>query len=133
MEFEFTGGNYSEGPAGVNAQRIGLDAVNQNAATDTNWHTCSVRYNNGVYSVYVDNFSFRGNSGIPLSNIPFGELKSLGAKENYKLIILSYGLNVVAHDVKNYSWYASSFQKTLNYIKEAFPDASNAGECCLRC
>ncbi|HRA58645.1 MAG: GDSL-type esterase/lipase family protein [Bacteroidota bacterium] len=74
--------------------------------------------------VYVDNFSFRGNSGIPLSNIPFGELKSLGAKENYKLIILSYGLNVVAHDVKNYSWYASSFQKTLNYIKEAFPDAS---------
>lgn len=60
---KFTGGNYSEGPAGVNAQRIGLDAVNQNAATDTNWHTCSVRYNNGVYSVYVDNFlKITGNS-----------------------------------------------------------------------
>jgi len=74
--------------------------------------------------VYVDNFSFRGNSGIPLSNIPFGELQTLATKENYKLIILSYGLNVVAHDVKDYSWYASSFQKTLNYIKEAFPEAS---------
>lgn len=80
-------------------------------------------FDNGK-GVYVDNFSFRGNSGIPLSNIPFGELKNIGTKENYKLIILSYGLNVVAHDIKNYSWYASSFQKTLNYIKEAFPDAS---------
>lgn len=83
----------------------------------------------GVYldngdGIYVDNFSFRGNSGIPLSTIPFSELTEIGKKENYRLVILSYGLNVVAHDVKKYSWYKASFAKTLAYIKAAFPDAS---------
>lgn len=83
----------------------------------------------GVYldngdGIYVDNFSFRGNSGIPLSTIPFRELTEIGKKENYRLVILSYGLNVVAHDVKKYSWYKASFAKTLAYIKAAFPDAS---------
>lgn len=83
----------------------------------------------GVYldngdGIYVDNFSFRGNSGIPLSTIPFSELSEIGKKENYRLVILSYGLNVVAHDVKKYSWYKASFAKTLAYIKAAFPDAS---------
>ncbi len=83
----------------------------------------------GVYldngnGIYVDNFSFRGNSGIPLSSIPFSELSELGKRENYRLVILSYGLNVVAHDVKKYTWYKSSFAKTLAYIKAAFPNAS---------
>lgn len=83
----------------------------------------------GIYldngdGIYVDNFSFRGNSGIPLSSIPFSELSEIGKKENYRLVILSYGLNVVAHDVKKYSWYKASFAKTLAYIKAAFPDAS---------
>jgi lysophospholipase L1-like esterase len=74
--------------------------------------------------IYVDNFSFRGNSGIPLSSIPLPELRKIAQKENYKLVILSYGLNVVAHDVKNYNWYLTAFQKTIDYIKTAFPEAS---------
>lgn len=83
----------------------------------------------GVYldnggGIYVDNFSFRGNSGIPLASIPFDELSEIGKRENYRLVILSYGLNVVAHDIKKYTWYKTSFAKTLAYIKAAFPNAS---------
>jgi lysophospholipase L1-like esterase len=80
-------------------------------------------FDNGP-GVYVDNFSFRGNSGIPLSILPLNELYEIGKKENYKLIILSYGLNVVAHEVKKYGWYQAAFAKTVAHIQQAFPDAS---------
>lgn len=85
---------------------------------------CFGTYFDGGSGVYVDNFAFRGNSGIPLTSISANQLRTIAAKENYKLIILSYGLNVVAHNTKKYDWYQRSFAITLQHIKEAFPDAS---------
>lgn len=74
--------------------------------------------------VYVDNFSFRGNSGIILSDINQQLLQKTGVQLNYKLIILSYGLNVVGHNIKKYDWYQRGFIKTLAHIRKSFPDAS---------
>ncbi|MBK8846250.1 MAG: hypothetical protein IPO27_06635 [Bacteroidetes bacterium] len=74
--------------------------------------------------IYVDNFSFRGNSGITLSDIDQSLLYQAGQQLNYKLIIMSYGLNVVGHNIKKYDWYERGFIKTLAHIRKAFPEAS---------
>lgn len=74
--------------------------------------------------IYIDNFSFRGNSGIPLSQIPSDHLKSVNRALNYKLIVLHFGLNVVGHNVGDYSWYIKPFRKTIQHFKKAFPDAT---------
>jgi lysophospholipase L1-like esterase len=80
-------------------------------------------FDNGS-GVYVDNFSFRGNSGIPLSEIPTDMLQKISNNENYQLVVLNYGLNIVAHNQKNYDWYERAFKKTLAHIKQGFPNST---------
>jgi len=74
--------------------------------------------------VYVDNFSFRGNSGIPLSSIEDDQLYSVQQDMNCKLVVLHYGLNVVGHKVGNYDWYIKPFRKAIKHIKKNFPNAT---------
>lgn len=74
--------------------------------------------------VYLDNYSFRGNSGIPLSVVSPAVYSGFARQRNYKLVILHYGLNVVGHDAKDYGWYKIAFGKTIEHIKTSFPDAS---------
>jgi lysophospholipase L1-like esterase len=74
--------------------------------------------------IYVDNFSVRGNSGLPLTRIPDDILKKFNEYRNYKLILLQYGLNVVQEDSMNYEWYAVRMIKVINKIKKDFPKAS---------
>ncbi len=85
------------------------------------FYGCSFENGDGLY---LDNYSFRGNSGIPLSTIPQSVYKGFDERMNYKLIILHYGLNVVAHDVQDYSWYERSFRKTLQHVKASFPNSA---------
>jgi hypothetical protein len=74
--------------------------------------------------VYVDNFSFRGNSGIPLASIQDDQLYSVQEDLNCKLVVLHYGLNVVGHKVGNYDWYIKPFRKAIKHIKKNFPNAT---------
>lgn len=74
--------------------------------------------------LYVDNYSFRGNSGIALSSVKERIFHTFDSLLNYRLVVLHYGLNVVAHDKKDYSWYERSFRKTLRHIRAAFPEAA---------
>lgn len=78
----------------------------------------------GDSGVVLDNFSFRGNSGLALTCIPQSILKGLNKKIDYKLIIVHYGLNVANDKMTDYSWYEKGMYRTINYIKEAFPNAS---------
>jgi hypothetical protein len=82
-----------------------------------------LNFENGA-GIYLDNYSFRGNSGIPLSTVK-DDMYSFASKNlNCKLVILHYGLNVVGHDTKDYSWYLTSFRKTIRKIKSTFPNAT---------
>lgn len=74
--------------------------------------------------VYVDNYSFRGNSGIPLNSIDENIFSFAAKNLNCKLVVLHYGLNVVGHESGDYSWYLSPFRKTIRKIKAAFPNAT---------
>lgn len=74
--------------------------------------------------VYVDNFSFRGHSGTMLASIPKDSYKVYSEALTCKLVILHYGLNVVGHNVGDYSWYKRGIKKAIRQIKSSFPNAT---------
>lgn len=86
--------------------------------------------------VYVDNFSFRGNSGMPLTKIPQNILSGLNEYLDYDLVVLQYGVNVVNHNVKDYTWYENGMFSVVEHFKKCFPNASilivSAGDKSLR-
>ncbi|MDO4228725.1 MAG: hypothetical protein Q4C98_02830 [Capnocytophaga sp.] len=75
--------------------------------------------------IHIDNFSSRGNSGLPLSllNAPLMQKfeKNLGI---YDLIVLHFGANVLNYGSLNYSWYVKGMTKVVQQLKACFPKAS---------
>ena len=78
----------------------------------------------GAGGVVLDNFSFRGNSGMSLTRIPFRELAAFGKALDYRLIILHYGVNVADARNKTYGWYARAMTRVVDRMQRAFPGAS---------
>ncbi|OXA92537.1 SGNH/GDSL hydrolase family protein [Flavobacterium hercynium] len=74
--------------------------------------------------VHVDNFSQRGNSGLPISIFNADVMKSFNNTLKYDLVILHYGTNVLNYGTKNYFWYQKGMTKVVNKIKESFPGVS---------
>jgi hypothetical protein len=74
--------------------------------------------------VTLDNFSFRGNSGMSLTRIPFKELASFGEVLDYKLIILHYGVNIASASYPNYVFYERAMARVVDRMQRAFPQAS---------
>ena len=73
--------------------------------------------------VHVDNFSSRGNSGLPLSMFNKSLMNEFQNELGYDLIILHYGTNVLNYGTYNYSWYEKRMQKVVAHVKECFPNA----------
>ncbi|MBF4517524.1 SGNH/GDSL hydrolase family protein [Flavobacterium sp. ANB] len=80
-------------------------------------------FDNGI-GVHVDNFSQRGNSGLPISIFDAGVMQSFNNTLKYDLIILHYGTNVLNYGTKNYFWYEKGMKKVVNKIRESFPGVS---------
>ena len=80
-------------------------------------------FDNGS-GVHVDNFSQRGNSGLPISMFNTSVMQAFNNNLKYDLIVLHYGTNVLNYGTKNYSWYQKGMKKTVNKIKESFPGVS---------
>lgn len=74
--------------------------------------------------IHVDNFSQRGNSGIPISKFNIDLMRTFHQKLNYDLIVLHYGTNVLNYGTKSYSWYAKNMTKTVDRLKKCFPGVS---------
>lgn len=73
--------------------------------------------------IVLDNFSFRGNSGLTLTSIPYKYMQLLASKMNYDLIILHYGLNVANTTMKDYTWYEKGMERVITYLKSCFPQS----------
>lgn len=80
-------------------------------------------FDNGK-GVHVDNFSNRGNSGLPIATFDTGMMKAFHEKLRYDLIILHYGTNVLNYGSYNYSWYEKRMAKVVRHLKECFPGVS---------
>lgn len=72
--------------------------------------------------ITVDNFSLRGNSGLPLQHLDVETCHQLSEIRPYDLIILQYGLNVVSEDMLQYGWYRKSMLQVIRHLQQCFPD-----------
>ncbi len=72
--------------------------------------------------IFVDNFSFRGITGIEFSRIDSAFLRSIAANNPYDLIIFQYGVNLLFRpNDKNFNWYARALMPVLRKFKNCFP------------
>lgn len=80
-------------------------------------------FDNGK-GIHVDNFSSRGNSGLPLGSFNVDLMNAFQQKLGYDLIILQFGTNVLNYGSLNYSWYERKMTSVVNHVKECFPGAA---------
>lgn len=81
-----------------------------------------INFDNGK-GVHVDNFSMRGNSGLPLSVLNKNFTQKFDQQLKYDLIVLQYGANVLGYGTKDYSWYEKKMTAVVQHLKECFPNA----------
>lgn len=74
--------------------------------------------------VFVDNFSFRGNSGMPITKVSQSVYSGTNNFLEYDLIILEYGLNAVNSKVTDYSWYERGMNNVIKHLQASFPNTS---------
>ena len=74
--------------------------------------------------IFVDNFSFRGISGVELDKIDTSLLNTLNnAGPYYDLLVFQYGVNVLFRPADvNFQWYGKKFMPVLKKMKQHFPN-----------
>jgi hypothetical protein len=82
-----------------------------------------LNFDNGK-GVHVDNFSQRGNSGIPISKFDVPLMNAFQQKLGYDLIVLHYGTNVLKYGTLDFGWYDKSMTKTVERLRKSFPGAA---------
>jgi lysophospholipase L1-like esterase len=74
--------------------------------------------------VVVDNFSFRGITGLELSKLDTNFLKELQQVNHYDLVVIEYGANLMFRpDDVDYSWYQSHVIPVIRKLKMGMGDA----------
>lgn len=74
--------------------------------------------------IHIDNFSSRGNSGLPLSLFNASLMQDFDKELSYDLIILHYGTNVLNYGNLNYNWYERAMTKVINQLKNYFQNSN---------
>lgn len=116
-----TGGGVEEldlNAPGGSAQSIKITAAMSGQA---DFYGASLENGNGVY---VDNFPWRGNTGLGFNNIAESQFTQFGRLLNYKLIILEFGANETSFGSGENAWYENQMVKVINNLKKAFPGTS---------
>ena len=93
-------------------------------ASTTNVYGTSFEGKASQGGVWVDNYAFRGNSGLTLTQVPEEIHKNYQKLLNYDLIILQYGVNVLSHNRRNYTWYQQDLSKVIQLLKRCYPEAA---------
>lgn len=71
--------------------------------------------------VIVDNFSFRGITGIEYASIDSSFLAAIAEANPYDLIVFQYGVNLLFRpNDKNFSWYARNMLPVIQKLKHCF-------------
>jgi lysophospholipase L1-like esterase len=95
--------------------------LKMNARMPVDLFGVSFESNNGVI---LDNYSFRGISGLNLLSLRSTVLKEFNSYLDYKLIVLQYGLNVAAPNAVNFEFYDKGMTAVIKHFQECFPNAS---------
>ncbi|HMG82078.1 MAG TPA: hypothetical protein VK559_03505 [Ferruginibacter sp.] len=75
--------------------------------------------------IYIDNFSFRGITGVEFNYFTPEFLAQVQKTRSYDLLIFQYGPNLLFRpNLTDFSWYTKKMQPILQKIKNAFPQTS---------
>lgn len=71
--------------------------------------------------VFVDNFSFRGITGIEFAAIDSSFLNAIAQNNPYDLIVFQYGVNLLFRPKdKNFNWYAQMILPVIKKFRHSF-------------
>jgi lysophospholipase L1-like esterase len=74
--------------------------------------------------VILDNFSFRGITGIEFARIDSIFLRSIAENNSYDLIVFQYGVNLLFRpNDKNFNWYGRSLSPVIRKFRNCFPNS----------
>jgi lysophospholipase L1-like esterase len=74
--------------------------------------------------IFVDNFSFRGITGIEYAKLSPDFLKVIAEKNGYDLIVFQYGVNLLFRpNDRNFNWYAKSMLPVVQKMRASFPQS----------
>ncbi len=72
--------------------------------------------------IAVDNLPYRGSSGTEFTRLDYTQLKQMEGFLKTGLIIYEFGVNVVPHQVKGYTYYENAITRQIKYLKAVFPN-----------
>jgi lysophospholipase L1-like esterase len=73
--------------------------------------------------IIVDNFSFRGITGVEFASIDSSFLLSIAENNPYDLIVFQYGVNLLFRpNDKNFSWYARAMLPVVKKFRTCFKE-----------
>jgi hypothetical protein len=90
-------------------------------ANQADFYGVSLEDGNGIY---VDNFPWRGNTGISFRDLNSNALRDFDQLCNYKLIIINFGGNQVTSGDSNFDWFENQMIKIIRNLKVIFPQTS---------
>ncbi|MFY8021912.1 MAG: hypothetical protein ACOVP1_11970 [Bacteroidia bacterium] len=71
----------------------------------------------------LDNYSFRGISGLELNKMSPDFISSMQEKRSLDLLVLHYGPNLLYKPENiDFSWYQKNMNKTIKYLRKQFPN-----------
>jgi lysophospholipase L1-like esterase len=71
--------------------------------------------------LFLDNFSFRGITGIELARIDSSFMKAIATNNPYDLIIFQYGVNLLFRpNDRNFNWYAKAMIPVVKKFRNCF-------------
>jgi lysophospholipase L1-like esterase len=74
--------------------------------------------------IVLDNYSFRGITGVEFAKIDSAFLSAIAAGNPYDLIIFQYGVNLLFRpNDKNFSWYARALLPVVTKLKNCFSES----------
>lgn len=121
----FNGSNISlQGNSMVNSQMLSSDTLKtvslRNNSSGLQVYGMSFESENGII---LDNFSFRGITGIEFKKIDENFLKAVQNANHYDLIVMQYGVNLLwKPDTKDFSFYTKNMKPVLEKFNKAFPE-----------
>ncbi len=74
--------------------------------------------------IFVDNFSFRGITGVEFGKVDSAFLSAIAAGNPYDLVVVQYGVNLLFKpNEKNFSWYAKMMQPVVRKLRNCFTNS----------
>lgn len=120
-------GTLELGSSSNNVEEKQLSLIESVTSIKMNFNNCKDAFFYGISlenepGLFIDNIALRGNSGVSITDIDEDVFKKMSDMLNYKLVILSFGINVAEAGKTDYRWYIKRMERVIKYIRKCMPD-----------